>query len=399
MAIWSVGLALAFVLWYSIKGHSLLAWQQAFMFPSLIWTWVLCVRCTWTLVLCSTQSRITVPGLCSTLDHIFSDLFTVFGLVCLLCVAPNRLISRHFRAALWESIVQSYNFNSPLEPAVPVDGSEVIAYHGTSSDHASAILQDGFVPSSGGMLGRGVYISRDMRKVQPYASRSRRGTILRLRVEVGRVATITPQRSRFQHSWQTQGFDTAWVPQGCGMVPSNLEEGCMADPARIEVLGRIEVMGLLGACAGNTGALVLWELRCGAVDTLAVILAVLLVIAPWRLIHLCRILRVGANPQHVVDCQSTHQELLSHPSSQHPHRNWHREVFWHAVAAILDVPCFFSCIVLAISCRLIRVYRAIQAHGGYFNNNVSGNSLLKPQLIVFSGIRELFCCEGVQGDQ
>merc|ERR1712107_784704 len=110
MAIWSVGLALAFVLWYSMKGHSLLAWQQALMIPSLIWTWVLCVRCTWALVLCSMQCGITVPDLCSTLDHIFSDVFAVFGLVCLLCVAPSRLISRPFRAALWESVVQSYNY-------------------------------------------------------------------------------------------------------------------------------------------------------------------------------------------------------------------------------------------------------------------------------------------------
>jgi len=349
------------------------------------------VRCTWALVSFSTQSRVTVPGLfCALMGaarHIIADVCTGGGLTCLLCVAPHRLISLHFWAALWEGFVRSYNFGCPLVPAVPTDDSEVIAYHGTRSEYADAIVRDGFVPSFGGMLGRGVYISRDMRKVQRYAARFRQGKILRLRVQVGRVATINQQGHDLQHCWQAQGFDTAWVPQGCGMVPSNLEEGCVADPRRIEVIG-----GMPHIPAGTTRALVFWEIHWGAADTLAVRSAVLLVIAPWRLMHLCQILRLRLIPRHALAHQGTNQLPLVHSYFQHPHSTWRWEVLWHVVAALLDVPCLFFCIVLAMTCRLTKVYRAIHAQGSYFGSGPSGYSLLTPQFTVFSEMRQLPHC-------
>jgi len=382
MAIWSFGLTWAFLHWYGTNMLKL---------PLFVYTWVVCVRCTWILV-SSVQNRVTVRGLLyasmGASPHILSDVCTVYGLFYLLCVAPHRLISRWFWAGLWESIVRSYSCGCPMVPAVPVDGSEVIAYHGTASGCADAIVQGGFVPSRGGMLGGGVYISRDMSKVQRYATRCGRGTILRLRVQVGRVATIDQRGHGLQNSWQARGFDTAWVPHGCGMVPSNLEEGCVMDPRRIEVIGRDDVIGLPGIPAGSTVALVLWELCCGTADTMAALLAALLVIAPWRLIHLCPILRLRVTGQHLAAQQGRNQVPLLHPR---PHSTWHWEVFWHAVAAILDVPCFFSCTVLAMTCRFANVYRAIQAQGGYFGNGASGYSLLTPQLTVFSEMRDFFC--------
>ena len=37
------------------------------------------------------------------------------------------------------------------------------------------------------------------------------------------------------------GYDTAWVPPHCGMVPSGLEEDCVYDTKRIVVLRRVQV--------------------------------------------------------------------------------------------------------------------------------------------------------------
>ncbi|KAF4117573.1 hypothetical protein G5714_002126 [Onychostoma macrolepis] len=70
-----------------------------------------------------------------------------------------------------------------------------IMYHGTTMENALKIYHNGFVPSSGGMLGPGVY-----------------------------------------RTWHQHGYDTAWVPPNCGMAPRGLEEDCVYDPNRIKVL-------------------------------------------------------------------------------------------------------------------------------------------------------------------
>jgi len=93
------------------------------------------------------------------------------------------------------------------------------------------------------MLGRGVYVTRDIRKARVYASfRGGRqdGVILVVRVRLGSIARIDSQCHRMQNTWQLE-FDSAFVPARCGMVPSDREEACVADPSRIDVIGRLNV--------------------------------------------------------------------------------------------------------------------------------------------------------------
>lgn len=112
------------------------------------------------------------------------------------------------------------------------DGKVYTMFHGTSPEAARSIRAGGFRPSSGGMLGAGVYLSRDERKARAYGS-----VILMCRVSVGKVKCINSQGHPLQKSWQQHGYDTAWVPPNCGMVASGLEEDCIADPKRIQIIG------------------------------------------------------------------------------------------------------------------------------------------------------------------
>ena len=107
-------------------------------------------------------------------------------------------------------------------------------YHGTSAVAASQIELHGFRPSSDGMLGRGVYLSRDLRKARNYGP-----VVLECEVSVGRVARIDHQGHALQKTWSAAGFDTAWVPPNCGMVNSGLEEDCVANPANVRVVRRL----------------------------------------------------------------------------------------------------------------------------------------------------------------
>merc|ERR1712070_1095734 len=114
-------------------------------------------------------------------------------------------------------------------------------FHGTSPDNAAAIERDGFRPSTGGMLGPGVYCSRDLRKARRYGS-----VVLRLYVWLGRVITIDTKGHPLQKIWSTTvggSFDAAWVPPNSGVVASGLEENCVRDPSRIKVLGRVKPDG------------------------------------------------------------------------------------------------------------------------------------------------------------
>lgn len=120
------------------------------------------------------------------------------------------------------------------QPAgVPANGSEIKAFHGTSVDSVDSIMKHGFRPSRIGMLGQGVYVSRDFRKARNYGGD--RGVILEVRVKVGTICKVDRQGHRWQHGWHDD-FDTCWVPSGCGMVTSNLEEGCVADPRNVSLV-------------------------------------------------------------------------------------------------------------------------------------------------------------------
>merc|ERR1719183_922407 len=103
-------------------------------------------------------------------------------------------------------------------------------FHGTSAEKALSIRKSGFRPSADGMLGYGVYVTRDINKAKAYGS-----TIIKAEVAVGRVKKIDYQGHPMQKSWH-QHYDTAWVPAKCGMVPSGMTENCVYDPKRIRIL-------------------------------------------------------------------------------------------------------------------------------------------------------------------
>uniref|UniRef100_A0A8B9K9X9 Grass carp reovirus (GCRV)-induced gene 2e n=1 Tax=Astyanax mexicanus TaxID=7994 RepID=A0A8B9K9X9_ASTMX len=125
--------------------------------------------------------------------------------------------------------------------SAPADGKRYLMYHGTSAVAAAQIMAHGFKPSADGMLGRGVYLSRDLNKASRYPLDEfvLKRVVLRVVVNVGRVKKIDYQGHPLQTTWHDHGYDTAWCPPNCGMVPSGLEEDCVWDPNRIQVIGLI----------------------------------------------------------------------------------------------------------------------------------------------------------------
>eukprot|EP00928_Gymnodinium_smaydae_P084478 TRINITY_DN6774_c0_g4_i1.p1 TRINITY_DN6774_c0_g4~~TRINITY_DN6774_c0_g4_i1.p1 ORF type:complete len:709 (-),score=73.10 TRINITY_DN6774_c0_g4_i1:194-2320(-) len=73
-------------------------------------------------------------------------------------------------------------------------------YHGTSEEAAQRILQEGFRPSTDGMLGSGIYLSRDVQKAQRYGS-----AILKVDVDLGKVKRIDRQGHPLQKAWAENG--------------------------------------------------------------------------------------------------------------------------------------------------------------------------------------------------
>uniref|UniRef100_A0A8C8E2D1 Grass carp reovirus (GCRV)-induced gene 2p n=1 Tax=Oryzias sinensis TaxID=183150 RepID=A0A8C8E2D1_9TELE len=114
-------------------------------------------------------------------------------------------------------------------------------YHGTTVGFARSIITSGFVPSTKGMLGPGVYVSRDKKKAERYPLQENPSNrvVLELEVRVGRVKRIDKDDHPMQYTWHSNGYDTAWVPPNCGMkaVKSGLEEDCIFDTKRIKVVG------------------------------------------------------------------------------------------------------------------------------------------------------------------
>uniref|UniRef100_A0A3B4CT08 PARP catalytic domain-containing protein n=1 Tax=Pygocentrus nattereri TaxID=42514 RepID=A0A3B4CT08_PYGNA len=131
-----------------------------------------------------------------------------------------------------------HNFTIGLQRYMDKGGYETyIMFHGTTLRNALQIIQNGFVPSQSGMLGPGVYVTRSFQKASAYPKHPPPGeeqAILQLSVHVGKVIKINYQGHPLQKTWHQVGYDTAWVPPNCGVVPSGLEEDCVWDPQRIE---------------------------------------------------------------------------------------------------------------------------------------------------------------------
>lgn len=125
---------------------------------------------------------------------------------------------------------------------VPLDHHSYVMYHGTTRRNAQLIQATGFRPSKGGMLGRGVYLSRDLEKASCYPVNHPEydRVVIKVVVNVGKVMHIDRQHHPYQKSWHERGYDTAWVPPHCGMVRSGREEACVWDPNRIQILKVIQ---------------------------------------------------------------------------------------------------------------------------------------------------------------
>ncbi|XP_060790885.1 uncharacterized protein LOC132894785 [Neoarius graeffei] len=150
----------------------------------------------------------------------------------------------------------------------PANGRVYRMYHGTSPQAAAEIMRSGFKQSAGGMLGRGVYLSRDLNKASRYPLElsEHQRVVIRVKVNVGRVKKIDYQGHPLQKTWHDKGFDTAWCPPGCGMVPSGLEEDCVWDPSRIRVIDIIRPSTTSGAFYDHTSVNIMWaedDLRPG----------------------------------------------------------------------------------------------------------------------------------------
>ena len=118
----------------------------------------------------------------------------------------------------------------------------VTMYHGTTYDAARSIQADDcFRRSSDGMLGAGVYTSRDIQKARRYPIHSPGQVVFELRVSVGRACIVDHQGHPLQKSWRHHGYDSAHCPPNCGMTPSGLEEDCIWDPADIEIVRRVQL--------------------------------------------------------------------------------------------------------------------------------------------------------------
>ncbi|KAM4530463.1 uncharacterized protein PAE49_022952 [Odontesthes bonariensis] len=124
----------------------------------------------------------------------------------------------------------------------PDDNRTYVMYHGTTKANAQTIVNSGFQRSSDGMLGPGVYLSRDLQKASRYPIDHPEydKVVIKVKVNVGRVIAINRKHHPLQKTWHDHGYDTAWVPPNCGMVKSGLEENCVWDPRRITIIERIQ---------------------------------------------------------------------------------------------------------------------------------------------------------------
>ncbi|MEE6484779.1 hypothetical protein FKM82_014023 [Ascaphus truei] len=149
------------------------------------------------------------------------------------------MCSSYARRGLWdEESLPGFTEICLISLQQPQSNKVYVMFHGTTVQAATQIILGGFQVSKDGMLGRGVYVSRDIEKAKRYPLNAVKDkVVLKLRVNVGNVKMIDHQGHPWQKTWHDHGYDTAWVPAHSTMVESGLEEDCVWDPQRIKVVG------------------------------------------------------------------------------------------------------------------------------------------------------------------
>lgn len=137
----------------------------------------------------------------------------------------------------WRAVEDSKTLSENDEPK---SGQVYTMYHGTHIDNAEHIILNGFKPSTRGMLGRGVYVSRNIQKAKCYPLRTdkRDRVVFKLKVCVGKVKKIDCDNHPLRTTWHDDGYDCAWVPphSNISAIKSGREEDCVWDPNRITVV-------------------------------------------------------------------------------------------------------------------------------------------------------------------
>uniref|UniRef100_A0A8C5MTS9 PARP catalytic domain-containing protein n=1 Tax=Leptobrachium leishanense TaxID=445787 RepID=A0A8C5MTS9_9ANUR len=177
---------------------------------------------------------------------------------------PRTMANTYYKEVLntwWQELDPGFNAGLLESDCPPDDGKIFVMYHGTTAAAAEQIIKNGFRQSADGMLGRGVYVSRDPNKAARYPLGDKSDqVILKLRVNVGKVIKIDQKNFKMQKTWHIDhGFDTAWVPPNTILVESKLklEEDCVWDPKRIRVVGIVlapegHLASLQNMVSGNT---------------------------------------------------------------------------------------------------------------------------------------------------
>ncbi|XP_063058597.1 grass carp reovirus (GCRV)-induced gene 2o [Engraulis encrasicolus] len=122
----------------------------------------------------------------------------------------------------------------------PKSGGTYTMFHGTHLSHAKTIISNGFQQSKDGLLGAGVYVSRnkDKAKCYPLKEDVKNKVVFKLKVDVGKVKKIDSDNHPMQKSWHQNGYDCAWVPphSNISSIKSGREEDCVWDPKRITIV-------------------------------------------------------------------------------------------------------------------------------------------------------------------
>ena len=104
-----------------------------------------------------------------------------------------------------------------------------VMYHATDKDNVQSILDNGFRPSTSGMLGPGLYLSRDINKTRNYGN-----VCFKLLVYTGRTKRMDSADTA--GSWRGT-YDSAYLPPHNYVVSSGREETCVKSVDQVKVLG------------------------------------------------------------------------------------------------------------------------------------------------------------------
>lgn len=117
-------------------------------------------------------------------------------------------------------------------------------FHGTKSENANSIFQNGLKGSTEGRLGPGIYLTvKDVAKnIAKHRGHGNDVFVIEVLVDVGKLKILSGQTGDKHGRWVSEGYSSCKSTHPAWIIPRSFPEWCIKDSSRLKIVGMLQML-------------------------------------------------------------------------------------------------------------------------------------------------------------